>query len=165
MGRRGAGVLVALGVTMLAWGGPVFAQPQTTGMIMPPRPKGFDDYLRDLAGDDGPDRLLAARMLRNEVRIALRTVERRPAGSHLSDAAYSDLLLFDTQLAPVCMRALTVDNVAGICADILRSLELEASLPALEAARAQESRRRVRRRMERAIEQIERGMTSAQEPS
>ena len=138
-----------------AWG-------QGRPSVMAPRdpnasqePPGPLDLMRDLSGQDGPDRLLAARDLRRMARRNLKLSNRQRGDELVVNDAIVQLAELDHLVAPTCSGLLTAGAVARPCADILGILETVTALPALQAALPSAGRRN-RRHLERAIKRIER---------
>lgn len=113
------------------------------------------ELMRALGGDNGPDRLLAARDLRRMARRNLKLSNRRRGDELVINDAIVQLDELDAEAAPTCAALLTEGAVARPCADILGILETAAALPALRAALPTASRHN-RRHLERAIARIER---------
>jgi hypothetical protein len=113
------------------------------------------DLMRHLAGDDVPDRLLAARDLRRMARRSLKLSNRERGDELVINDALVQLAELDRLAAPTCTALLTAGGVARPCADLLGILETAAALPALHAALPTASRSN-RRHIERAIKRIER---------
>jgi len=134
----------------------LWASPADSAPAIPPGspPPTFGSYLHKLTGDDRSDRLFAGRVLRRQVRGALRATRRDRPGRLAYDAGLAALDEFDRELAPACIATLDVRNVAGLCADILGLLETQAALEPLREARAGEERARTQRRIDRAITRI-----------
>jgi len=110
------------------------------------------ELIRQLSSSDRAVRLLAARSLRTEVRANLRLIKREHG--ILSAAALVQLDDFDRHLAPVCIARLEMRDLTRPCADILRLLETEAALPAIDEAIMVERRTSARKRLEKAARAI-----------
>ena len=108
--------------------------------------------ISDLVSGAPKDQLYAARELRRQARRAVGDLYSRDD----IRTAEAKLLLetFDQQLAPACTTALSVSALAGLCADVLRTLETTAALPALRSAHPALRGGRARR-VERAINALE----------
>lgn len=108
--------------------------------------------ISDLLGEVPKDRLYAARELRRQARRAVGDLHSRDD----IRSAEARLLLeqFDHQLAPACIAALSERTLAGLCADVLRTLETTAAIPALKATSSSLRGGRARR-VDRAIQALE----------
>jgi hypothetical protein len=138
--------LLALLALLLA--GPAHA----TGAKLPGAlPAGVDDHLRRLDSGEPAKRRLAIRALRTVVRAEVRRSADGQPDDLLRDEARMILTDLDARLAPRCTEGLAIPELTIPCADILRRLETTQALPALEQARATETRPRARRRLDRTI--------------
>ena len=122
-----------------------------------------EDWIRELRKKDPAKRLLAARTIRSELRVAINQSENAPIGSLRRDEALARLDDFQRHGVPAC-----VDHVNNIndphpanarrvlvtCADILAMLRAKEALPALEV-RIDQERGRLQRRLQRAASAIE----------
>ena len=117
--------------------------------------KSLTDYLDDLAGSSDPDRLFAARVLRGELRRALRAEQRAEPGSLRQLDAQSLLVDLDARLPGACSVAIRHLNAVIPCADIFALLGQRAALPLLREVRAGETRRRPQRHLDAAIAALE----------
>jgi len=117
----------------------------------------IERYAADLSGSDKSDRLYAARVLRSRLRVAMRVAERAPMDSLRSDDALVAMDDFDAIVAPACVEALRVPNVAHHCAEILGWLEHSPAEPALQALLSEDAvaSRRLQRRAQAALERIQ----------
>lgn len=121
----------------------------------PKSEKSTADLLSDLDGDEAPDRLYAARVLRGQLRRALRTEARGRVGSIPYEEARALLLELDLRLPEACTSALQFENTVGPCADMLAWLQVRDALPKLRERRAAEERKRVQKRLDAAIATLE----------
>jgi len=99
--------------------------------------------------------LFAARELRRQVRWALRVTSRDEGASLSASEGWLMLEDFDRSLAPACIKGLDEPNISGPCATILGLLETEAALPALQESLHKTRRPQVRRKTQRAINNIQ----------
>lgn len=119
------------------------------------QPPTVQELAQDLGDGDAPERRFAARSLRGMVRQDVRRSARANApGVDLAEARLA-LQVYDDLVAPACIEALTLPEVTGACADILRQLETPAALEPLRAALLVEVRNGARRRLARAIRFLE----------
>lgn len=109
------------------------------------------DYLAELEGESAPDRLYAARVLRGQLRRALRVEARGEPGSIPYEEARALLVELEARLPQACTAGLKADNIVAPCADVLAWLEVRSALPALRERLATETRKGPRKRLERAI--------------
>lgn len=107
----------------------------------------------DLAGERAGDRRYAARELRRQVRAAARDLNARDDLQRLE--ARADLAALRDDLGQAPERCLRHADVRAACAEMLGLLGDPRALPALQAARAEEDRRRVLRRLDSAILALE----------
>lgn len=117
--------------------------------------KSLSDYLGDLEGAEDPDRLYASRVLRGELRRALRTEAKAAPGSLAQLDARALLVELSDRLPRACTTALRYKNSVAPCADMLAMLEATDALPALREALEGETRRGPRKSLEAAIEALE----------
>ncbi len=113
--------------------------------------KSVGEYLSDLEGDSAPDRLYASRVLRGNLKRALRVEATAREGTLIYDDARAVLVELEVRLPTACMSSLNQKNVVSACADILAMLDVRAALPSLQALLAGETRKPVRKRIELAI--------------
>lgn len=123
----------------------------TEGALEPSGEKTIGEYLMALDGDDAGDRLMAARVLRGQLRRALRMLDRGQPGTLAHDDARALMIELDERLPEACLNALAYPNVAFLAAEMLAMLEIRSAAPAVERALAQEARKGPRRRMEAAL--------------
>ena len=112
-------------------------------------------YVQDLTHSTAARRSYAGRVLVRRVKSARRAAARGPEDDLTRAGALQVLTDFDQQVAPTCIRHLAVTEITGACAEILRVLETRAALPALQAQLQVETRRRVKKRLKKAIERLE----------
>jgi hypothetical protein len=109
-------------------------------------------YLEDLSGGEGPDRLFAARVLRQRVKRA-RSMEQ--SGDELASMEARALLdELSRELPGRCAVAMSQESVIVPCADALRRLDASEAVPALQAARATAKRSRSLRAIDRALQAL-----------
>lgn len=126
------------------------AAPPTT--ITPERTHDTEALIADLLDGIPKEQTYAARELRRRSRLAVGDLD----NSNDIRRAEARLLLekLDTQAAPACTTALAVRHVAGLCADVLRTLETTDALPALRALEP-DTRGVTRRKVQRAVAFLE----------
>jgi hypothetical protein len=112
--------------------------------------------IEDLEGGRRPQRLLAARELRRQVRRAIRE-SWAPEGSITADEAMQAMQWFDDNLAPLCADVVLEEEPVLVrnCARVLGMLETRAALAQLQQASARPQGWRQSRALRRAIGQIE----------
>ena len=130
---------------------------QAVGNRLGPKkaPPGLAKYVQDLTHSTAARRSYAGRVLLRRVKSARRAAARGPEDDLTRAGAQQVLTDFDQQVAPTCTRHLAVAEITGACADILRLLETQASLPALQAQLQVESRRNEKKRLKKAIQRLE----------
>lgn len=125
--------------------------------------ESVEDWIRDLRKKDPAKRLLAARTIRTELRVAIRQSDKARAGSLLHTEALARLDDIQRDSVPACVdhvnntddpHPANARRVLLACADILGILRAEEALPALEQ-RTEQERGRVQRRLRRAARTIE----------
>jgi hypothetical protein len=109
------------------------------------------EYLSDLGGDNAPERLFAARVLRSQLKTALRTEAHSKPGSFANDEARAALVELSDRIPNACLSVLNEDNVVSPCADMLAMLEVTSALPALERRLAVETRKGPHKHLAAAI--------------
>jgi hypothetical protein len=109
-------------------------------------------YLEDLSGAEGPDRLFAARVLRQRVKRARALEGSRDELASMEARATLDEL--SRELPGRCAVAMSQEAVIPACADALRRLDASEAVPALLAARATAKRRRSIRAIDRAVQSL-----------
>jgi hypothetical protein len=116
----------------------------------------IDRYAADLASTDASDRLYAARVLRSQLRYAARDATRARPGSLRQDEALSALDDFEAVVAPACVDALAVRNIAHHCAAMLGQIGVAEARPALEGLLqpTADCSRRARRQARRALDRL-----------
>ncbi len=117
--------------------------------------KSLGDYIEDLSGDSDPDRLFAARVLRGELKRALRVEARAAEGSLTQLDARALLVELGARLPDACSAAVRFKNTVEPCADILAMLEVRGALPILREILANETRKGARKHLEAAIAALE----------
>ena len=124
---------------------PASSSPQPNGQ------KSTAQYLTELDGDDAPERLYAARVLRGQLRHSLAVEAHARPGSLASDDARAVLVELIERLPIACTNALAFKNTVASCADVLVMLDARGSLPVLEQTLAGETRKGARKHLEKAI--------------
>ncbi|MSQ03804.1 MAG: hypothetical protein EXR71_18275 [Myxococcales bacterium] len=145
------GAVLLVSMLALAWIGPALAvegDPEKGG---PSIEKKLGDYLADLGGDDGPERLFAARTVKGETRRALAAMNRAPADSLAALEGRSTLVEIDARAPSACANALTYPNTAVLCAEILADLGHPEMIGRIEASRALVPDKGGRRRIDAAL--------------
>lgn len=120
------------------------------------RTKSNIEYAGDLAGSDGPDRVYAARALRMQALTARRQAD-GPESERQFEARVTLSDLRHDALGGAMRAVVEHRDVRAACADILRAFEDPTSKPALLAALEAEDRKRIKKRIEKAIDAIEGG--------
>lgn len=119
------------------------------------RTKAVPELAMDLVGDDGPDRLFAARELRRQAVWADHRAGRGPIRNDTQLEARATLQdLRADVLGPARHAVVTFPKVRGAVADLLGALGDPSAVPDLEAARAAETRAGVQKRIDRAIAKL-----------
>jgi len=122
-----------------------------------------EDWIRELRKKDPAKRLLAARTIRTELRVAMRQSDKAPLGSLRRDEALARLDDFQRHGVPACVdhvnntddpHPANARRVLLACADILAILRATEALPAIER-RTEQERGRVQRRLRKAARMIE----------
>lgn len=119
--------------------------------VKPSGDKSVAEYLMDLDGDDAGDRLMAARVLRGQLRRALRTLERGRPGTLAHDDARALMVELDQRLPEACMNALAYPDVAYLAAEMLAMLEIRSAIPAIELALQREEKKRRQERINESL--------------
>ena len=122
--------------------------------------KTLGDYFTDLASDDAPERLFAARAVRAEAFGALRTLERAPADSLASMEARSLLVEIDARLPGACRSALRYENTVVPGAEMLAATGRTEMLPEVQAASHLVKPRGLRKRYDAAVVKLGGGLTA-----
>ncbi len=117
----------------------------------PSREKTLGDYLSDLASDEPPERLFAARTVRAEVKGALAVSRRAPPDSLAALDARSTLVEVDLRIVGSCTAGLTYPDTAPLCAELLADLEHVEMIPAISAAKEAAANSASKRRIDRAL--------------
>ncbi len=113
------------------------------------------ELLSDLGGEDGPNRLYAARALKAELRRSLSVVQHAQPGSMAGDEALSTLDEMGARLPEQCIVALKYPNVVAPAAEMLALLGDREAIPAVKDALAKETRKGVARRLQTAETALE----------
>lgn len=112
------------------------------------------ELFSDLPGDNGPDRVYAARALKGQLARAQRAVAHAPEGSLARDDGLATLDEFEARLPEACRAALQFRNVVAPAAEMLAMLGTRDALADIQAAAASETRTGAKRRLDRAIAQL-----------
>lgn len=112
--------------------------------------KTTSQLLTDLASDNKPNRLYAARALKQQLVHARRIVDHGREGSLNHDMALSNLDELEARLPEQCLRALDASNIVAPAAEMLALLGVKEALPKIAEARGKETRKGVIRRLEAA---------------
>jgi predicted homoserine dehydrogenase-like protein len=99
-------------------------------------------------------RKMAAMSLRRMTKKYTRTADREHGDEVQIMEARQALMVFDDELTRTCVEQLAVENLTGLCADILGLLGNEKAEVPLESQLQREERRGVARRIEKALEAI-----------
>lgn len=130
---------------------------EAVGNRLGPRkpPPTLAKYVQDLTHSNAARRSYAGRVLLRQVKSARRAAATGPEDDLTKAGAMQVLVDFDQQVAPTCTRHLNVREITAACADILRLLETQTALSALQAQLQVETRRKVKKRLQKAISRIE----------
>ncbi len=112
--------------------------------------KTTTDYLVDLVGSEGPDRLFAARVLRSRVKRASTLASGDP-DSLTAMEAHADLDELTRELPGRCALAMTQEDVVPACADALARLGATQSVPVLLDVRARATKNRTTKAVDKAL--------------
>lgn len=112
------------------------------------------ELFSDLAGDNGPDRLYAARALKSQLVRAQHAVAHAREGSLARDDGLATLDEFEARLPEECRAALKFRNVVAPAAEMLALLGTRDALADVQAAAATETRAGVKRRLDRAVAEL-----------
>ena len=110
--------------------------------------------IEQLESDNARKRRLAALSLRRMTKKYTRVADRERGDEVPIMEARQALMVFDDQLARTCIDQLAVENLTGLCADILGLLGNERAEAPLESQLQREDRRSIARRIEKALEAI-----------
>ena len=110
--------------------------------------------INELESENAKKRKMAAMALRRMTRQYTRVADREHGDEVVVMEARQALMVFDDELARTCIDQLAVQNLTGLCADILGLLGTEEAEAPLEAQLELEDRRGVERRIEKALEAI-----------
>ena len=108
----------------------------------------------ELESENAKKRKLAAMALRRMTRKYTRVADRERGDEVEIMEARQALMVFDDELARTCIDQLAVQNLTGLCADILGLLGTEQAEAPLESQLQVEDRKSVGRRIEKALEEI-----------
>ncbi len=145
------GALLLLSILVFAWMRPAWAVEGDPAKGGPSIEKRLGDYLADLGGDDGPERLFAARIVKGETRRALAAMNHAPAGSLAALEGRSTLVEIDARAPSACANALTYVNTVVLCAEILADLSHPEMIGRIQAGRALLTDKGARRRVDAAL--------------
>jgi HEAT repeat protein len=110
--------------------------------------------IEELESGNPKKRKLAAMSLRRMTRKYTRVADRETGDEVQIMEARQALMVFDDELTRTCIEQLAVENLTGLCADILGLLGNERAEAPLETQLQREDRRGVARRIEKALEAI-----------
>ena len=110
--------------------------------------------INELESENPKKRKMAAMALRRMTRQYTRVADRDHGDEVQIMEARQALMVFDDELARTCIDQLAVQNLTGLCADILGLLGTAAAEAPLEAQLERDDRRAVDRRIEKALEAI-----------
>ena len=116
--------------------------------------KTVGEWLGLFEAEDGPDRLRAARVLKSQLRHALRVEAHGRPGTLAHDDARSLLVELEDRLPGAARVALTYPNTVALAAEMLAMLEIEDARPDLERALAAEQRPPVVKRIAGALDRL-----------
>ena len=119
-----------------------------------PSDPSIEARINELESENAKKRKLAAIALRRMTRQYTRVADRERGDEVQIMEARQALMVFDDELARTCIEQLAVQNLTGLCADILGLLGSETAEDALEAQLQREDRKSVERRIEKALEAI-----------
>lgn len=112
--------------------------------------KTTSQLLTDLVSDNKPNRLYAARALKQQLVHARHVVEHGREGTLNHDMALANLDELEARLPEQCMRALDAPNIVAPAAEMLALLGVQEALPKIAEARGKQTRKGVIRRLEAA---------------
>lgn len=127
-------------------GGPDGESSQSSGA----QQKTTSQLLTDLVSDNKPNRLYAARALKQQLVHARRVVDHGREGSLNHDMALANLDELEARLPEQCLRALDAPNIVAPTAEMLALLGVKEALPKIVEARSKETRKGVVRRLQAA---------------
>jgi hypothetical protein len=110
--------------------------------------------IAELESSNAKKRRLAAMSLRRMTKKYTRVADREHGDDVQIMEARQALMVFDDELTSTCIDQLAVDNLTGLCADILGMLGSEKAEAPLESQLQREDRRGIARRIEKALEAI-----------
>jgi hypothetical protein len=108
----------------------------------------------ELESENARKRRLAAMSLRRMTKKYTRVADREHGDEVQIMEARQALMVFDDELTRTCIEQLAVENMTGLCADILGLLGSEQAEAPLESRLQVEERRGIARRIEKALEAI-----------
>jgi hypothetical protein len=114
----------------------------------------IEDRIDQLESEIPKKRRLAAMELRRMTRKYTRVADREHGDEVQIMEARQALMVFDDELTRTCVQQLPVENLTGLCADILGMLGSETAEAPLESQLQHEDRRGIARRIEKALEAI-----------
>ena len=114
----------------------------------------IEAQIDELESDNARKRRLAAMALRRMTKKYTRVADRERGDEVQIMEARQALMVFDDELTRTCVEQLAVQNLTGLCADILGLLGNEEAEAPLESQLQVEDRRGVARRIEKALEAI-----------
>ena len=114
----------------------------------------IEAQIDQLENENARKRRLAAMSLRRMTKKYTRVADREHGDDVQIMEARQALMVFDDELTSTCIEQLAVDNITGLCADILGMLGSEKAEAPLESQLQREDRRGIARRIEKALEAI-----------
>ena len=120
----------------------------------PPSDPSIEAQIAELESANAKKRRLAALSLRRLTKKYTRVADREHGDDVQIMEARQALMVFDDELTSTCIEQLAVDNITGLCADILGMLGSEKAEAPLESQLQREDRRGIARRIEKALEAI-----------
>ena len=117
-------------------------------------PKSPHELAGELLGDHAPSQLFAARELRRRLRMIRSRSEARDA-LVATEARIELADMSETLLVPAVEALVRYPRVRAACADMLAEIGDPMAIPKLRAVRETETRRRVLRKIDRALSSLE----------
>ena len=124
------------------------------GQQRAPSDPSLEAKINELESENAKKRKMAAMALRRMTRHYTRVADREHGDEVVVMEARQALMVFDDELARTCIDQLDVQNLTGLCADILGLLGTAEAEAPLEAQLEREDRGGVERRIEKALEAI-----------
>ena len=126
----------------------------TPGPLQATADPSIEAQIDELESDNARKRRLAAMALRRMTKKYTRVADREHGDEVQIMEARQALMVFDDELTRTCVEQLAVQNLTGLCADILGLLGNDEAEAPLESQLQVEDRRGVARRIEKALEAI-----------